>query len=140
MADYVLSSQYNQYNTPDSTTTSTIPFSEFERAYTTYSKCISDYNCPSIINSDSTNECRLCQALNTVAQDIQSDPSYNATVTSYANLTNKRADLDLKLQGLYNIDNSIPNLYQLQNDSTVYTGILWTVLATTMIYYVFIKL
>jgi len=59
---------------------------------------------------------------------------------SYNDMTQHRSDLDLKLQQLYNIDNSIPNLYQSQLDSTVYSGVLWTILATTLIYYVFIKL
>lgn len=117
-----------------------IDYATFESAYTTYSQCISDYNCPAKIDNSSSNECKLCAAINTVATDIQSDPSYNATMSSYNNLTKTRNNLDLKLQGLYNIDNSVPNLYQLQNDSTVYTGLLWTVLATTLIYYVFIKL
>jgi hypothetical protein len=60
--------------------------------------------------------------------------------SSYNDMTQLRSSLDLKLQQLYNIDNSIPNLYQSQLDSTVYSGVLWTILATTLIYYVFIKL
>jgi len=59
---------------------------------------------------------------------------------SYNDLVNHRSNLDLKLQKLYNLQNSSPNIYQTQLDSTVYSGILWTVLATTLIYYVFIKL
>jgi len=119
--------------------TEKISYTDFENAYTTYSTCISDYQCSSSPGTYQ-NECKLCEAINVISNNIQSDPSYNALLTNYNNLANKRNDLDLKLQDLYNIDNSIPNLYNLQTDSTVYTGILWTVLATTLIYYVFIKL
>ena len=72
------------------------------------------------------------------------DPALSDPITSinssYNDMTQLRSGLDLKLQQLYNIDNSIPNLYQSQLDSTVYSGVLWTILATTLIYYVFIKL
>ena len=60
--------------------------------------------------------------------------------SSYNKVVNLRSRLDLKLQELYNTQNSIPTLNQSQHDSTVYSGILWTVLATTLIYYVFMKL
>ena len=66
-----------------------------------------------------------------------SHPEFDA---SYQQMTQLRSKLDLKLQELYNKQNSIPQLYSQQLDSTVYSGILWTVLATTLIYYVFIKL
>ena len=73
-------------------------------------------------------------------------PGYDNSKTAadikseHATLVNTRSDLDLKLQQLYNLQNTAPNTYQTQLDSTVYSGILWTVLATTLIYYVFTKL
>lgn len=73
-------------------------------------------------------------------------PGYDKTVSDatiksqYANLVSKRSNLDLQLQQLYNLQNTAPNTYQTQLDSTVYSGILWTVLATSLIYYVFTKL
>ena len=75
----------------------------------------------------------LNRALGTVGTPANFDASYNS-------IKLKRAQLDQKLQELYNVDNSIPQLYQSQLDSTVYSGILWTVLATTLLYYIFIKL
>lgn len=51
-----------------------------------------------------------------------------------------RNQLDMKMQELLNSDNSISSIYQKNYDSTIYAGILWTVLASSMIYYVFVKL
>ncbi len=51
-----------------------------------------------------------------------------------------RNQLDIKMQELLNSDNSISSIYQKNYDSTIYAGILWTVLASSMIYYVFVKL
>jgi hypothetical protein len=73
-------------------------------------------------------------------------PGYDKTISDatiksqYANLVSKRSNLDLQLQQLYNLQNTAPNTYETQLDSTVYSGILWTVLATSLIYYVFTKL
>ena len=86
-----------------------------------------------IANAELQNIIALNRALGVVGTPAQFDASYNS-------IKLKRAQLDQKLQELYNVDNSIPQLYQSQLDSTVYSGILWTVLATTLLYYVFIKL
>ena len=91
-------------------------------------------NSPSAVNNTELQEIiALNSALGVVGTPVQFDASYNS-------IKLKRAQLDQKLQELYNVDNSIPQLYQSQLDSTVYSGILWTVLATTLLYYVFIKL
>ena len=50
-----------------------------------------------------------------------------------------RNKLDLQLQRLMN-KGSIFAENKLQLDSTVYTTVLWTVLATSVLYYVFIKI
>ena len=89
--------------------------------------------------------------LNDAIQQMQGDLTYaqlspptgdnsKKINTSYNKMVNYRSQLDLKLQELYNNQNSLPNLHQAQIDSTVYAGILWTVLATSLLYYVFIKM
>ena len=88
---------------------------------------------PDSANTELQEIIALNSALGAVKTPGQFDASYNS-------IKLKRAQLDQKLQELYNVDNSIPQLYQSQLDSTVYSGILWTVLATTLLYYVFIKL
>lgn len=57
----------------------------------------------------------------------------------YINLTNTRYQLDQDVQKLLGVDTS---LYEKQNilDSAVFTTLLWTVLATSVLYYTFIKI
>jgi len=58
----------------------------------------------------------------------------------YDNIIQTRRELEQKLYELYN--NDYDSLYSVKSlvDSSVITGILWTVLATTMIYYIIVKL
>ena len=51
-----------------------------------------------------------------------------------------RAELDQKLQELYYTNNSLSSEHKVSYDTTMYTGILWTILATSVLYYVFVKL
>jgi len=60
--------------------------------------------------------------------------------TNYNDILTQRKDLEQKLYELYT--NDYDSLYSVKSmvDSSVITGILWTVLATTMIYYIVVKL
>lgn len=59
---------------------------------------------------------------------------YNTNIKTY------RDDLDIKLRNLYNNrDGAMKNQKQ-QIDSTVYENILLTVLATSIVYFTFIKI
>jgi hypothetical protein len=51
-----------------------------------------------------------------------------------------RSDLDNKMRELYKIDGNLQQDYFLQYDSVMYTGILFSILATTILYYTFTKL
>lgn len=51
-----------------------------------------------------------------------------------------RAELDAKLKELYRTEDSISNEYKKNYDSTMYSGILLTALATSILYYVFVKI
>lgn len=48
-----------------------------------------------------------------------------------------RSELDIKLQDLYSIHDSLPVINQTNVDSTTFAFMLWTVLASTMLLYVF---
>lgn len=67
----------------------------------------------------------------------------NGTLTAlkdrYNNLLKKRRNLDLKMQELY-MNTGGFNDIQMQTDSAIYGALLWTVLATSLIYYIFVKL
>jgi hypothetical protein len=62
-------------------------------------------------------------------------------ILSSANDINKiRTELDTKMREIYNIDGNLHQDYFLQYDSVMYTGILFSILATTILYYTFTKL
>lgn len=65
--------------------------------------------------------------------------NYNSQLKqANANNLKLRADLQIKLENLYNNGTGQDQKYYL--DTTVYSTILWTVAATTILYYGFIKL
>lgn len=69
---------------------------------------------------------------NSTAQVAELKKKYNSLLT-------KRQKLDTKMQELYSNERS-GNDAQIQTDSAMYGALLWTVLATSLVYYVFIKL
>lgn len=69
------------------------------------------------------------------------DTSFNNTmVTSYKLLKEKRNDLDMRMKEILGNNQSIFHENQNYIDGSVYTTLLWTVLATSLIYYTFTKL
>ena len=70
----------------------------------------------------------------------QYDASYNAIMVQYEQMVKNRVEIDTKLRELNNINGASSEFYEKQYISTAYTKILLTVLATTVAYYVFMKL
>lgn len=68
------------------------------------------------------------------------DESYNKLKTDYSELVKMRNELDRKLADLYGAEDSVSNMYKSQLDSTIYASLLWSTLATTLIYYIFVKM
>ena len=120
-------------------------YAAYASAYIKYSDC-ADGVCPYSSPSLPSNTAVINAITNISNAPLQTTDPFTLMEPltqldiNYNDMAQRRAGLDLKLQQLYNVDNSIPNLYQSQLDSTVYSGVLWTILATTLIYYVFIKL
>ena len=119
-------------------------YSNYTVAYLQYIDCLNTGSSLCSTTSLDASYAGLSSAIKTEQGHVDSVYSvYSGNIVtdaSYSTLTDLRSNLDLKLQALYNKQNSIPQLYNQQFDSTIYTGVLWTVLATTLIYYVFIKL
>ena len=68
------------------------------------------------------------------------DASFNHILKEETEIKRLRHELDTKLKQIYKIDNTqIPDSIS-QNDSVLYTGILFTILATTALYFTFTKL
>jgi hypothetical protein len=66
------------------------------------------------------------------------DASRNAITSIYKNnILPLRTELDEKLKELNNLDSTISKEYKTRYDLTMYAGIVWATLATSVIYYVF---
>ena len=107
------------------------------------------------INSEKTDNTKITDsitdlnqkisALNTAVTTLKTkniDTNINTIdlINTYKDIIDKRNDLDIKMM---EINKSIDSNYIEQkgkNDSTKYTNILITVLATSLIYYIFVKL
>ena len=128
---------------------------DYQNAYNNYVKCINDGG----LDTDCRDSSKLSDKTTTLTNDIQailakittmqSDPrvsglkdlpSTDELKAKHANLQTLRNKMDVQLAELYNVEGSIPNMYKNQMDSTVYASILWTVLATSMVYYIFTKM
>ena len=106
----------------------------------------------SILSPDSTD---LNNAISSLKNDItyytsntnhktnnQYDASLNQLKSDYVNLLQLRSDIDLKLQNLTKTDNSnsVTAMTGHTLDATIYANLLWTILATSLVYIVFTKL
>ena len=84
------------------------------------------------------------KVINKNRNDIMSNDEYlkryNSTIERYNKIANYRRRLDEKMRILYNVDNKITYDNKLKYDATVYSGIVWTVLASSIVYYMFSKL
>jgi hypothetical protein len=60
--------------------------------------------------------------------------------TTYQNIVNKRNGLDKQVQQLYTLHNNTPIVTIQSYDSAIFAGLLWTILAIVILYYVFMKL
>jgi hypothetical protein len=77
---------------------------------------------------------------NTISPAIY-DASYQYIKNVYQNDVLKiRNELDIKMQELYGIDGSIVDEHQKHYDTTMYIGLLWTILATSSLYFLFTKI
>jgi len=65
------------------------------------------------------------------------DFSMNELLTIHGGIKSKRNDLDMKMRDLYENEYSDN---QLLHDNSVYFTLAWTVLATSVLYYLFVKL
>ena len=71
---------------------------------------------------------------------VMVDASYNYILSNYNNLVNTRSKLDQQMKDIQKTSDSVYSMYKGSYDSTMYSQILLTVLATSLIYYVFVKL
>lgn len=68
------------------------------------------------------------------------DASHNAVKTTAAKIDTLRADLDMKMQEIIKTKHGVPMDHTMNRDTAAYTTILWTALATSALYFVFVKM
>jgi len=77
--------------------------------------------------------------LNAYPEKNSGDPIVSELSTKHREILTKRADLDNKLNELNNV-NSVSSMKKIETDSTIYATLLWTTLATSLLYYTFTKM
>ena len=65
------------------------------------------------------------------------DASHNVIGTTHKDIMKLRSELDLKLKEIYATEDSIAHQHKQMFDGTAYTSLVWTVLATSTLFYVF---
>jgi phosphoserine aminotransferase len=90
------------------------------------------------LNSAYTDFIAQISKVKTTATKIQGDlTSIDDIKKNQNNNQILRSELDMKLQDLYSIQDSLPVMNQTNVDSTTFAFVLWTVLASSMLLYVF---
>lgn len=82
----------------------------------------------------------ITQKLNTEENKSNYREQYDSIIGQHKKNTKLREELDRKLREVYSSNKSIYGNSKLYLDATVYTTVLWTIVATTLLYYVFVKL
>jgi len=71
---------------------------------------------------------------------LKEDVNDNLMNEKFTKVQRLRKELDEKLTQLYFTENSILSDSKMEYDTAIYTGVLWTVLASCVVYYIFVKL
>ena len=139
-------------------------FKSYNTAYSNYVKCVentynpnttpqydSSYNNSTFsstacakpaqnLNTSYTDLITQISKVNSTASEIQGNlNSIDDIKKNQYNNQTLRSELDLKLQDLYSIQNSLPDMNQKSVDSTTFAFLLWSILASSMLLYVFTR-
>ena len=79
-------------------------------------------------------------AVSSGVSESVADASFNDIKAKHREIMRLRSELDAKLKEVYVTDDSFAYEQQRIFDGTLYTSLLWTVLATSLLYYTFKKL
>jgi hypothetical protein len=66
--------------------------------------------------------------------------NYSQIINNEEDVKKMRSELDMKMKEVYKIQDTIVNDSSLQYDSVMYTGVLFSILATSILYYTFTNL
>lgn len=68
------------------------------------------------------------------------DASHSYIKTTATQIETLRADLDMKMQEILKARDGVPSDYTIKRDTAAYTTILWTALATSALFFIFVKM
>lgn len=66
--------------------------------------------------------------------------NYQTIINKYNDNLKLRNELDMKMNELMQGDKSISGIYKRNNETMIYTNVVWTVLASSFVYYIFVNL
>ena len=72
--------------------------------------------------------------------DVSFNNNHTSIKTTAAQIETLRSDLDMKMQEILKAKEGIPADHNIKHDTAAYTTILWTALATSVLYFVFVKI
>jgi len=75
--------------------------------------------------------------LNKFKTNAEYDISHNEISNTHSDIMKLRSELDIKLKELYATEDSMTYEQKRVFDGAVYTSLIWTVLATSTLFYVF---
>lgn len=116
-------------------------------SYDSSTKAYSSSSCNTEASALNTKYTALNDALATTTSALGTDPNiasmkddktYTEFVNHYQDMQKTRSGLDVKLAQLYQIQNSLPSMSDRSVDSVILASILWIVLASALVYYIFI--
>jgi hypothetical protein len=119
----------------------TIAMENFNHAYEFYIK--NKTNTAAINNLENAHN-NLTSTINCYLTGVNETNKYNEAtygqiITEYNAIRTKRADLDMKLREIYNLNDTIPREEQNMVDSSILATTLCAFLATTIIYFIFVN-
>jgi iron only hydrogenase large subunit-like protein len=128
---------------------------DFNQVYYDYIKCsadkskcvsggtIANVNAKAKSVQDAIANLQSAYNANKSSQTIVSDASFNQThseiITKSQSINELRTELDSKMQKIFDTNNRIGDDFK-NYDSTVYTGIAWSILATSLVFFIFTEM
>lgn len=92
-------------------------------------------------NNYISNKGSLNNAVNTNTMSKEEyNKNLNKIIKKHKEILDLRSELDLKTKTLNNMNNPSYDDNRIKTDASVYSGVLWTILASSLLYYLFTKL
>ena len=113
----------------------------FNKAYVIYKNNSTDANKKTLLDLHNNLVAVIqCYENNINPTTAYNEQSYLDLVSKYNQVVKDRNDLDIKLREIYNIKNTLPFDNRLYMDSSIYSTVLLSIFATSILFIVFVKL